>query len=89
MLEDILRVVVWSFFVERLLQSALVGWGQSGRVRPVEQVSDKNFDVQNGGTFFIVFYYVYLASKNVQSWVEPAVVCCSAEYWLNGHTQNT
>lgn len=38
MLEDVLKVLVWSFFAERLVQSALVGWGQSGRVGPVEQV---------------------------------------------------
>lgn len=39
LLEDVLKVVVWSFFAERLVQSALVGWGQSGRVGPVEQVN--------------------------------------------------
>lgn len=38
LLEDVLKVLVWSFFAERLVQSALVGWGQSGRVGPLEQV---------------------------------------------------
>ncbi|CAM9644440.1 unnamed protein product, partial [Ectocarpus sp. 6 AP-2014] len=38
LLEGVLKVVVWSFFAERLLQSALVGWGLSGRVGPVEQL---------------------------------------------------
>eukprot|EP00903_Cladosiphon_okamuranus_P013860 g12895.t1 len=38
LVEDVLKVVVWSFFAERLVQSALVGWGQSGRVAPIEQL---------------------------------------------------
>lgn len=42
MLEDVLKVVVWSFFAERLLQSALVGWGQRGRVGALEQVGQTN-----------------------------------------------
>lgn len=37
LVEDVLKVLVWSFFAERLVQSALVGWGHSGRVGPVEQ----------------------------------------------------
>lgn len=37
-LQDVLKVAVWSFFAERLVQSTLVGWGQSGRVGPLEQV---------------------------------------------------
>lgn len=37
-LQYFLRVVVWCIFAERLLQSTVVGWGQSGRVGPSEQV---------------------------------------------------
>lgn len=37
-LRDLLRVTVWCLFAERLLQSTAVGWGQSRRVGPLEQV---------------------------------------------------
>lgn len=37
-LQDFLRMAVWCLFAERLLQSTVVGWGQSGRVGPLEQV---------------------------------------------------
>lgn len=37
-LHDLLRVAMWCLFAERLLQSTAVGWGQSHRVGPLEQV---------------------------------------------------
>ena len=37
-LQDLLRVAVWCFFANWLLQSAVVGWEESRRVAPLEQV---------------------------------------------------
>ena len=37
-LHDLLRVAVWCLLAERLLHSTAVGWGQSHRVGPLEQV---------------------------------------------------
>lgn len=37
-LHTLLRVTMWCLFAERLLQPTAVGWGQSRRVGPLEQV---------------------------------------------------
>lgn len=37
-LQDVVRVAMWSFFVERFLRSILVGWEQSDHVGAIQQV---------------------------------------------------
>ena len=49
-LHDLLRMLVWCLFAERLLQSTAVGWWQCRRVGPLEQVM-KRFTCR-GVTFF-------------------------------------